>query len=55
MLFPFVNISYIDAHMDEIKKLKVSIRAREPDQFLDQYRKYGKNISKYWLKNVRIL
>lgn len=48
--YNFIPISIIDKNMAEIKRLKVSVRARERNQFLDMYRKYGTKLPAEWIK-----
>ena len=48
-MFQFVPLSTINAAMDEIIASKVSVKARSAGQFLDQYKRHGKNLPDEWL------
>lgn len=50
--YTFLPLSIISSHMPEIRERKVSVRARAPSQFLDQYRSVngsGKALPEQWI------
>lgn len=49
-MFEFLPYSEIEKYLPEIIDNNVSEVARSKDQFLDQYKKYGKKLPEFWLK-----
>ncbi len=47
-VYPFIPYSSIKKEMPEIIAKKVSTRAREPRQFLSQYKSFGPHLPEYW-------
>jgi hypothetical protein len=47
-MYNFASQSDIEKNMPLMKKLKVSERARQPGQFLSQYKRHGKNLPAEW-------
>lgn len=47
-MYPLLTIQAIDKFMPLVRKYKVSERARSPNQFLSQYRRYGSRLPEYW-------
>lgn len=47
-MYDFVPYKDIEKNIPLIKKLKVSERARQPGQFLAQYKQHGKNLPTEW-------
>jgi len=48
--YSFIPLKTIEMYMPLIVAENVSIRARSPNQFLDQYKKFGKLLPHSWLK-----
>jgi len=48
-MYNFVPLKTIETFIPEMERLGVSVVARSKNQFLDQYRKYGKNLPEYWM------
>lgn len=46
--YPFLRMSEIEAYMPLIKELKVSKRARSPNQFLSVYKQHGVQLPIQW-------
>jgi hypothetical protein len=49
-MYPFISIKYIDDMMPLIKKYQVSKVALSQGQFLENYRKYSRNLPEFWNK-----
>jgi hypothetical protein len=47
--YPFITLKTIDLYMPLIIEYKVSVQARKPNQFLDVYKQYGKQMPIKWL------
>jgi hypothetical protein len=48
-MYPFLTMKQILSYLPEIEKERVSVVARSRNQFLDQYKKYGINLSPEWI------
>lgn len=46
--FPFLQYNTIEMYLPLIKKYKVSIKARQPKQFLDVYKHHGTQLPQKW-------
>ena len=49
-MYDFASFATIQKSMGEIVAKKVSERARQPNQFLYYYRRYGRTMPSPWLK-----
>lgn len=47
-MYQYISYATIKTYLPEIKAKHVSVKARQPGQFLDQYRQHGQNISEHW-------
>jgi hypothetical protein len=47
-MYPYLSLRIIEQYMPQIEKEEVSKVARSKGQFLDQYKKYGKNLPESW-------
>ena len=48
-MYRFAPLKFIQDHLNQIIEERVSLQARSPNQFLDQYKRYGKNLPIYWV------
>lgn len=46
--FPFLSYNTIEMYLPLIKKHKVSVQARKPNQFLDIYKRHGVQLPPAW-------
>lgn len=50
MSYPFMTLSKLESYMPEIIRLKVSVKARSPSQFVQMFKQHGMNLPVEWIR-----